>query len=266
MSIRSLLNPVLKLCAAALVLLCALLLLSPKKTSGGPPVRKAVLVELFTSEGCSSCPPADALLGHLRQDYADRGFEVIPLGFHVDYWNSLGWKDRFSSAEFSRRQEQYARALRVDGPYTPQMVIDGETEFVGSESARASAAIAEAANRSQRAQIELSLAATDKLTVKASSAENGAAVMLAITEDNLSTKVGAGENNGRELHHAAVVRELHPLGKIQNGSFTASVPLAMAKEWKPADLRAVVFVQQGEAGEVLGAASVPLHAQRAEAR
>jgi hypothetical protein len=240
MSIRPLLNPPLKLCAAALVLLCALLLLSPKKTSAGPPAHKAVLVELFTSEGCSSCPPADALLGRLRQEFAGRGFEVIPLGFHVDYWNSLGWKDRFSAAEFSRRQEQYARALRVDGPYTPQMVVDGETEFVGSESARASAAIAEAANRSQRAQIELSLSALDKLTVKASSAENGAQVMLAITEDNLSTKVGAGENNGRELHHAAVVRELHPLGKIQNGSFATSVPLAMAKEWKPADLRAVV--------------------------
>src|ERR1043166_3306036 len=128
MHIAKFLNPALKLIAAALVLLCAFLFLraaagSPKAgVATGPPARKAVLVELFTSEGCSSCPPADKLLGRLRQDVAARGFEVVPLGFHVDYWNSLGWNDRFSSAEFSRRQEQYAQALRLDGPYTPQMV------------------------------------------------------------------------------------------------------------------------------------------------
>jgi hypothetical protein len=262
MSMRVFLNPAFKVFVAVLMLLCAALLFLPRKTSASPPARNAVLVELFTSEGCSSCPPADALLGHLRQDFAGRSFEVIPLGFHVDYWNSLGWRDRFSSTEFSRRQEQYAHALRLDGPYTPQMVVDGETEFVGSERARANTAIAEAASRSPRAQVELSVATADKLIVKVASAENGAAVMLAITEDNLSTKVGAGENNGRELRHAAVVRELRQLGTIQNGSFKADIPLTIAREWKPADLRAVVFVQQGEVEEILGAASVPLYVQR----
>src|SRR6201998_1680178 len=98
---------------------------------------RAVVVELFTSEGCSSCPPADELLGHLRQDLAAKNIQVIPLGFHVDYWNSLGWKDRFSSADFSQRQEQYAKSLKVDGPYTPQMVVDGEAEFVGNSSGQA---------------------------------------------------------------------------------------------------------------------------------
>src|ERR1700760_618420 len=91
---------------------------------------RAVVVELFTSEGCSSCPPADELLGRLPKAFAAKNIQVIPLGFHVDYWNSLGWKDRFSSAEFTHRQEQYERNLKVDGAYTPQMVVNGESEFV----------------------------------------------------------------------------------------------------------------------------------------
>src|ERR1700727_152827 len=98
---------------------------------------RTVVVELFTSEGCSSCPPADELLGHLRHDLASKNIQVIPLGFHVDYWNSLGWKQQFSSADFSQRQEQYAKSLKVDGPYTPQMVVDGEAEFVGNSSGQA---------------------------------------------------------------------------------------------------------------------------------
>src|SRR5579864_1673908 len=107
-----------------------------KTTEPGLP-RRAVVVELFTSEGCSSCPPADELLAHLRQDLSAKNIQVIPLGFHVDYWNSLGWKDRFSSAEFTRRQEQYEQSLNVDGPYTPQMVVDGGAEFIGNDADRA---------------------------------------------------------------------------------------------------------------------------------
>ena len=256
-------NPTLKVLAAALLVLCAAVFL--RSTTGlssappaGPSAHKAVLVELFTSEGCSSCPPADALLGTLRQDLAKQGLDVVPLGLHVDYWNSLGWKDRFSSAAFSRRQEEYARALHLDGPYTPQMVVDGTTEFVGNERQRAYAVIVESAAHAAGASIEASLTPPDKLTLKVASASNGATVMLAITEDNLSTRVGAGENNGRELRHAAVVRQLRPLGTIQNGNFASTVPLALEKEWKRSDLRAVIFVQQGVAGQVLGTASVPL--------
>jgi hypothetical protein len=223
-----------------------------------PMSHQAVLVELFTSEGCSSCPPADALLGHLRQDLGRDGIEVIPLGFHVDYWNSLGWKDRFSSPEFSRRQEQYSRSLSTDGPYTPQMIVDGETEFVGSDAARARETIAGAAGHTPEAEIRI-VPSENSLAVQARTVSGSSGdVLLAITEDNLSTKVGAGENNGRELRHAAVVRELQRLGKIEGGAFSATVPLKLPAEWKRNDLRAVVFVQQGEAGKVLGAASVPL--------
>jgi hypothetical protein len=224
---------------------------------------KAVVVELFTSEGCSSCPPADELLGHLRQDLASKNIQVIPLGFHVDYWNSLGWKDRFSSAEFTQRQEQYARSLRVDGPYTPQMVVDGELEFVGNSAGQAQRAIGQASSQPETAEVQLSVTGSDQLAiqVKAPVSAGDANVMLAITEDNLTTKVGSGENGGRTLHHAAVVRELRQLGRIHDGGFEAHVPIKTEKDWKREDLRAAVFVQQGASGKIQGAASVALVVQ-----
>jgi hypothetical protein len=221
-----------------------------KTTEPGVP-RKAVVVELFTSEGCSSCPPADELLAHLRQDLSAKNIQVIPLGFHVDYWNSLGWKDRFSSADYSRRQEQYTQSLRVDGPYTPEMVVDGVVEFVGNDAGHAQRSIGEAASQPEVATVKISSAA-DQLAVqvKAPSSSKDAQVVLAITEDNLTTQVGSGENGGRTLHHAAVVRELRQLGRLHEGSFEANVPLKLDKDWKRADLRAVVFVQEGGTGKI----------------
>src|SRR6266404_1302485 len=143
--------------ALAILALAAIFLsiVAAKTSEPGPP-RKAVVVELFTSEGCSSCPPADELLTHLRQDLAAKNIQVIPLGFHVDYWNSLGWKDRFSSADFSQRQEQYARSLRVDGPYTPQMVVNGELEFVGNSAGQAQRAINQASSQPELVKIKIS--------------------------------------------------------------------------------------------------------------
>src|SRR3954451_1152566 len=181
-------------------------LISGKTTEPAVP-RKAVVVELFTSEGCSSCPPADELLGHLRQDLAAKNVQVIPLGFHVDYWNSLGWKDRFSSAEFTQRQEQYTRSLRVDGPYTPEMVVDGAVEFVGNDAGRAQSTIRQQAAQLGEAQVAIASAGANQVKIQvkgpATPANGNALVMLAITEDNLSTQVGSGENGGRTLHHAA---------------------------------------------------------------
>lgn len=232
------------------------------KTSEPGVPRRAVVVELFTSEGCSSCPAADELLGKLRQELSAKNVQVIPLGFHVDYWNSLGWKDRFSSAEFTQRQEQYTRALKVDGPYTPEMVVDGEVEFVGNDAGQAQRTIRQQASQLETAQVKIAPTGADQLTVqvKGPAAPSGgnALVMLAITEDNLSTQVGAGENSGRTLHHAAVVRELRELGMLHNGIMETTVPLKLEKDWKRSDLRAVVFVQQGPSGKIEGAASVAL--------
>jgi hypothetical protein len=233
------------------------------KTTWPVNVRRAVVVELFTSEGCSSCPPADELLGHLRQDLSAKNIQVIPLGFHVDYWNSLGWKDRFSSADFSQRQERYAQSLKVDGPYTPQMIVDGETEFVGNSATQAQRAISQAASQQEVAAIKISASGADQLAVqvKAAGAANASNVLLAITEDKLSTNVGSGENGGRTLHHAAVVRELREIGQLHDGSFQTNAPLKLEKEWKRENLHAVVFVQEGASGKILGAASVDLVAQ-----
>jgi len=231
-----------------------------KTTEPGVP-RRAVVVELFTSEGCSSCPPADELLGHLRQDLSAKNVQVIPLGFHVDYWNSLGWKDRFSSAEFTERQEQYTHALKVDGPYTPEMVVDGAVEFVGNDAGQAQRTIRQQASELETAQVKIAMAGKDQLTVQIkgpASPKVGALVMLAITEDNLSTQVGSGENGGRTLHHAAVVRELREVGTLKNGVLETTVPLKLQNDWKRNDLRAVVFVQNGPSGKIEGAASVAL--------
>ena len=227
---------------------------TPALTTG----RRPVVVELFTSEGCSSCPPADALLGHLRQDFSTRNIQVIPLGFHVDYWNSQGWNDRFSSADFTRRQEQYEQSLHVDGPYTPQMVVDGTSEFVGSSPDQAQRSVEKEASQQEPVTVTISAATGDQLKIeaKASNSTNAANVFLAITEDNLSTNVGAGENGGRILRHAAVVRQFRKLGQLRNGSFEATVPVKIENEWKRKDLRAVVFVQERPSGKIQGANSI----------
>ncbi len=230
------------------------------KTSEPGAPRKAVVVELFTSEGCSSCPPADELLAHLRRDLSAKNIQVIPLGFHVDYWDGLGWKDRFSSVEFTKRQERYAQALRVDGPYTPEMVVDGAVEFVGNDAGHAQRTVREAASQPEVATVKISSAAAYQLSVqvKAPGSAKDAQVVLAITEDNLTTQVGSGENGGRTLHHAAVVRELRQLGQLHEGSFEANVPVKLQKDWKREDLQAVVFVQEGPTGKILGAATLGL--------
>lgn len=226
--------------------------------SPGPAQRKAVVVELFTSEGCSSCPPADQLLSRLRGQKSSNGAEIIPLGFHVDYWDYQGWRDRFSSHAFTERQENYATHFKLDGPYTPQMVVDGSDQFVGSSVGRAQEAIAQAAVQPQKADVQLSRA-PDGIAVHIH-AEPGTAgnVMLAISEDNLSTHVGGGENGGRELRHAAVVRDLRQIGKLVNGNFEGQISgkKPLPKDWKPQDVHYVVFVQSA-AGAISGAAELP---------
>ncbi|HLF82997.1 MAG TPA: DUF1223 domain-containing protein [Blastocatellia bacterium] len=236
--------------------------------AAGP--RTPVLVELFTSEGCSSCPPADDLLTRLEQTQPVDGAEVIALSEHVDYWNRLGWTDPYSSSQFSARQNDYARAFDTDGAYTPQMVVDGRAQFVGSDSGRARKAIA-SASRDSKAAVTLSLASEDiraasiTLDVRVASLPEVvgdlAEALLAITESGLRSNVSRGENAGRRLSHTAVVRRLMPLGSVdsQGGAqFVAKPVVQIDKGWKRDNLRAVVFVQERTSRRVLGAASVSL--------
>lgn len=232
-----------------------------------------VLVELFTSEGCSSCPPADEALTRLEQTQPVGGAQIIALGQHVDYWNRLGWTDPFSSAMFSQRQSDYARAFGKDGVYTPQMIVDGQKEFPGGNMNLARRAIDEAAKTS-KASVELTrtdtaqAAKTDAVplqvrvgNVPAISAGDTAEVMLAITESNLRTDVPRGENAGRRLRHASVVRQLRPLGIFdpqQGKTFAAAPIINIGKGVKREQLHAVIFVQERLSRRVLGAAMIAL--------
>jgi hypothetical protein len=206
------------------------------------PAPAPVLVELFTSEGCSDCPPADLLLARLDG-------HAIVLSEHVDYWNQLGWKDPFSSALFSRRQEMYSSELGAKGPYTPQMVVDGETEFVGSDASRAAGEIAKAARR-PKADIRLTRSAAG-LQVDIASTPSSADVWMALADDRDESQVAAGENRGRRLEHVAVVRSLQKIGAVKHGgsfSHLVEVPASAVSQ------RVVVFVQQSGQGRVMGAA------------
>ena len=163
----------------AMVLLLAAVAAGQPRPSAPVPV----IVELFTSEGCSSCPPADALLAQIEKLQPFRGVEVIPLGEHVDYWNQLGWADRFASAMFTARQEDYGRAFALESVYTPQMVVNGQAQALGSDAAAAQREILKAA-QSPRAAVEMSMLAGEILTIRVERVPPGvrqADVLLAVT-------------------------------------------------------------------------------------
>ncbi|HTU32760.1 MAG TPA: DUF1223 domain-containing protein [Candidatus Acidoferrum sp.] len=233
------------------------------------PSANPVIVELFTSEGCSSCPPADRLLAHLQRTQPVPGADIIALEEHVDYWNNLGWKDPFSSSLFTERQNDYAYFFRTSGPYTPQMVVDGKAQFVGSDEHAALAAIAKAAGAPkipvELTQIPDSAAASDNsgnlhLRVRFGPVGNWrhgelARVILVITEDDLSSDVTRGENAGNQLVHRAVVRNFETLGRLDaTGSFEAQPQVNLAESWKRENLRIIAFVQDRSSRDVLGAA------------
>lgn len=225
-----------------------------------PAERAPVLVELFTSEGCSSCPPADEVLARLAKSQPVSGALVIALSEHVDYWNRLGWRDPYSAKLFSERQSAYATAFRKSGVYTPQIVVDGRAELVGSDARGVHREFANAA-RDPKLEIVVSRGGTaSSLRIRVESAASlpkgeRAEVLLAIIENDLHSQVSRGENSGRRLSHTAVVRRLEGVGFIEGGAaFEKEIPLTLDRSWNVANLNAVVFVQEGSAGKVLGVA------------
>lgn len=242
-------------------------LLQPIRADDG---RVPVIVELFTSEGCSSCPPADELLAWLERTQPVSNARVIALEEHVDYWNQLGWNDRFSNALFRGRQNDYARLFRTESIYTPQMVVNGQAEFVGDDAVRAHQEIARAAVE-PGFQIELKperSARSPELTqlgVRLKSVRHGrvepSSIYLAVTESRLSSNVAFGENAGRQLRHAAVVRSFGVIGKWDPKG-VAEVELLPALKiptgWKRENLRCVVFVQEKNSQRITGAAVAEL--------
>jgi len=221
----------------------------------GGSVRQPVLVELFTSEGCSSCPPADALLERLDREQPVEGAQIIVLSEHVDYWNHLGWADPFSSPAFSARQEAYARRFGLGGPYTPEMIVDGMTEFVGSDARRAEAAI-RSASQERKVAIRIEPSAThDALSIGIDALPAGknqrAAVFVAQAADSASSDVLRGENRGHKLHHISIVKSIQQIGTFGTGApFHARIPLSGT----PPRSRVMVFAQEPGNGRIWGAA------------
>ncbi|MBZ5719118.1 MAG: DUF1223 domain-containing protein [Acidobacteriia bacterium] len=229
---------------------------SDLSSSGASPV----LVELFTSEGCSSCPPADRLLQDLDRQPVS-GVQFIVLSEHVDYWNHIGWKDPFSSSFFSDRQSAYSDHFGLSGVYTPQMVVDGNTEFVGSDSHRAAQA-AEKARAQEKVPVHISAISWDgphtlhaHIEAGQSGASKNADVYVVVALNQAASQVSAGENSGRHLTHVAVVQSLTKVGSLEKGkSFAQDVRLALDPKTDPANLRVIAFVQESGPGKVLGAA------------
>ena len=218
-----------------------------KEALAAPPAAP-VVVELFTSEGCSSCPPADRVLA----DVGARS-NVITLGFHVDYWDQLGWKDPFSASTWTARQQAYASAQNAHGLYTPQMIVDGREEFVGSDRDHADAAIAAAGKKPKASVVVTKNGTTLHVAYGALPTSVPADVVIAFVDPHAVVDVPAGENAGRKLDHTAIVKSLKIAGNANANGGTVDVPLEASANGK----RIVVFVQERASRAIVGAAVLP---------
>jgi len=232
--------------------------------------RVPVVLELFTSEGCSSCPPADALLARVAEQQPVAGADVIALEEHVDYWDHQGWVDPFSSAQWTQRQRDYALRLPDHGVYTPELVVNGRFGFVGSRAGDTHRAIMGAVGQSHM-DIVVSILKSDKNNHERVRIEAGkllgaqqddtAEVWFGVTEMGLHSAVNGGENAGQDLHHAPVVRWLRKAGNAAPNaapSYVGESDLKVDSAWKRANLRVVAFVQEKHSRHILGAAATRL--------
>ena len=215
------------------------------------------VVELFTSEGCSSCPPADELVARIQKEDKDK--QVYILAFHVDYWNRLGWKDVFSSADYSKRQNEYAGWLNLQSVYTPQIVVNGKKEFVGSEEGTLRNAIIAGLRGNPAAALTLNTQkGQDHITVqyRVTGTEKNSYLLLALVQKAAQTKVQRGENSGRTLSHVQIVRKIQsqPLDAGNNGSATIALPQGTNTQ----DWEIIGLVQNKTNGEILAAAKANL--------
>jgi len=257
--------------AAVVVAIGAAAAVASELTSGtgqsaGP--RVPVLAELFTSEGCSSCPPADDLLRQLLRDQPIEGVEVIAISEHVDYWNRLGWRDPFSSPLFSERQGEYARAFGGEQIYTPQLVVNGRIQVIGNDHPAVLKALVAAA-QGPRATLAVTATRLDggKASIQVAvrdvptqAAQGSLDVMVAVVENDLVTDVPRGENARMRLRHDAVARLLGPIGsllpKSTAGRFDRVVDLGASTSAAP--LRVVAFLQDRSSRAVAGVAAAPI--------
>lgn len=230
------------------------------------PQPKPVLVELFTSEGCSDCPPADKLLKALDEKQPIAGVQTIVLSEHVTYWNHDGWTDPFSLEQMTERQQEYVGRFRLDSSYTPQMVVDGAIQFVGNDARSLQAALEKA-----REQPKEDVTITDpqwknggaEFAVRAVLNKPKAKLFAVLAANETHARVTAGENSGRTLEHTAVVRVMKQFGAESADGRTlrlAGGPLTH-KDEVDGPVRLVVFLIDEKTGHVLGAAEQMLARQ-----
>lgn len=229
-----------------LLVVGALLALSFVKSDNPNPI----VVELFTSQGCSSCPSADKLLGELSKDE-----HVLALSFHVSYWNYLGWKDPYSSEQFTERQRTYAQKLRLNSIYTPQMIVNGTDEFVGSSRAKAEAAIKQATS-TQEVQLQMTSNKENAIVVnyKLTGSTENEWLNIALVEKHVKNEVPQGENQGKVLEHDNVVRVFKTLEAKKSGSITITLP----EKSNMQNAMVIAYIQRQNTFEITGAAKLPL--------
>lgn len=214
------------------------------------------VVELFTSQGCSSCPPADRVLTKLTTEASEKEQAVFALSFHVDYWDYLGWKDPYSSAAYSDRQRRYAQHFRSSRIYTPQMIVNGKSEFVGSRENEARREVQLALNNQENIAIDLMLKPTQEeasLAIRYQLPENlqNIELNIAIVEKDASTAVRRGENKGRQLSHVNIVRVFRTVSLSQNGA--GDLTLALPADLTPENVNVIAYAQHTSDMRILGA-------------
>ncbi|MEP7110830.1 MAG: DUF1223 domain-containing protein [Ferruginibacter sp.] len=206
------------------------------------------VVELFTSEGCSSCPPADKAIAELLARNTDN---IYVLSYHVDYWNRLGWKDVFSKPEFSARQQQYAPHFSSEGVYTPQVIVNGATQFVGSDEGKLNDAISNNLKRDMSSDLSIRISQNNNAVSVSFDINEQDVVLLniAIVQLQAATNVKRGENSGRMLHHVNIVREFKTINAKGRGDITIEIP----KELSGIPLELIAFTQGKNSFKILGA-------------
>lgn len=230
-------------------------------TAKGP---KAILdkkgfavLELFTSEGCSSCPPADDLMAKIQNEYKDQ--PVYLLAFHVDYWDRLGWKDVFGNADYSNRQKEYGDRLSGGTLYTPQLVVNGKSEFVGSDEFKIRKAITKALATEHRTTLTIQSEQQDDnlvINYQVSKGAKDSRILIAVIQKSATTKVERGENRGYLLSHAQIVRKLHSEAVAEGGEGTTE--LRLPHEFNPKDWEVMAMIQEASSGEIVTATRINL--------
>jgi len=247
--------------AVSLLALSAAAILPAQAPSAKPSV---VLVELFTSEGCSSCPPADALLRQIDHTQTSAGQLIVGISEHVTYWNSLGWQDPFSSSIYTDRQNSYGQRFNLDSVYTPQMIVNGSDQFVGSDKASLLRAIQRQSTAQQPVALNISsvnrMGNSLAVTFSASGAipANGSDIIAVLAHDTDESSVQRGENSGRTLTHVAVARSLTRVATLKSAE-EKTISVALPASFQPNQHHhLILFAQAPGYGRVLGADSKPI--------